>query len=411
MDEEWFWMQLEQKYGQVSLHLKNILRLQSLCRQSLANLTEERIRHIEDDMRSMAECLTEEANAGGTPLREIYGLQFAKNPERFRFLAGEVMCLLDLAQIMRDHSATSFIRPLKKAKACLSQHPEPVANPCTDGLLDNLRRKITLHIRSITSRNDLMEKVHKMDAKVYLTNAGQYKATIICPFCEAKPSKITLSMDVTGSWHIFGFKRHYNTFHLSLPDSMAEPVIKRSKNDTKKESYDLNYEDVEVLEENITVELLTDVSKNEPALNGSDPYSYRRSLEMYNDSVCTEEYVFAKDAQFEAVEFLEGYQEHVEENSTDKPFADIIQMNPSSSDADPYYVENDSFVELHYDSVCTEGVVISEEATVGFVEFVETSQEDTQVEIKFEEVSNDKIYLHPDETSFDPLEGTNPSEN
>lgn len=53
-------------------------------------------------------------------------------------------------------------------------------------------------------------------------------------------------------------------------------------------------------------------------------------------------------------------------------------MNPSSSDADPYYVENDSFVELHYDSVCTEGVVISEEATVGFVEFVETSQEDTQ---------------------------------
>lgn len=132
---------------------------------------------------------------------------------------------------------------------------------------------------------------------------------------------------------------------------------------------------------------------------------------MYNDSVCTEEYVFAKDAQFEAVEFLEGYQEHVEENSTDKPFADIIQMNPSSSDADPYYVENDSFVELHYDSVCTEGVVISEEATVGFVEFVETSQEDTQVEIKFEEVSNDKIYLHPDETSFDPLEGTNPSEN
>ncbi|XP_021708358.1 uncharacterized protein LOC110678945 [Aedes aegypti] len=236
MDEEWFWMQLEQKYGQVSLHLKNILRLQSLCRQSLANLTEERIGHIEHDMRSMAECLTEEANAGGTPLREIYGLQFAKNPERFRFLAGEVMCLLDLAQIMRDHSATSFIRPLKKAKACLSQHPEPVANPCIDRLLDNLRRKITLHIRSLTSRNDLMEKVHKMAAKVYLTNAGQYKATIICPFCEAKPSKITLSMDVTGSWHIFGFKRHYNTFHSSLPDSMAEPVIKRSKNDTKKES-------------------------------------------------------------------------------------------------------------------------------------------------------------------------------
>lgn len=100
---------MEAEYGTINLHIRNILKRQNLCSQSLAQLSAEAITQIEDDMRIMSISLREEAEAGGTPLHEIYGKTYAREPEKFRFLSGEVMCLLDLASIMRKKGIKYFL--------------------------------------------------------------------------------------------------------------------------------------------------------------------------------------------------------------------------------------------------------------------------------------------------------------
>lgn len=94
--------------------MKNICGLQNLCSQSLARLTAESVAAIAVDMREMAPVLKEEALNGGMPLADIYGVRFAKKPEMFKFLEGEIMCLLDLAEIIRAHGIRNFIRQNKK---------------------------------------------------------------------------------------------------------------------------------------------------------------------------------------------------------------------------------------------------------------------------------------------------------
>lgn len=150
MDEVWFWKQLEQKYGHVNIHLKNILQIQNLCRQSLANLTLESIRRIAQDMRDMSDCLREAAAAGGTPMHEIYGLMYSTRPEEFRFLEGEIMCLLDLAQILRDNPIKNFIRPAKVEVArSISYQAETCSTAATNAdSLKHLRNKLFAHYRT-----------------------------------------------------------------------------------------------------------------------------------------------------------------------------------------------------------------------------------------------------------------------
>lgn len=55
----------------------------------------------------------EEASVGGQPLKDIYGRKYASNPENFKFMEGETLCLLDLAGIIQNRGINNF---LKKAK-------------------------------------------------------------------------------------------------------------------------------------------------------------------------------------------------------------------------------------------------------------------------------------------------------
>lgn len=100
---------MEAEYGKINTHIRNILKKQNLCSQSLAQLTTEGIEQIEEDMRNMAESLRKEAAGGGTDLSEIYGSIYASEPEKFKFLKGEILCLLDLANIMRKKGIKYFL--------------------------------------------------------------------------------------------------------------------------------------------------------------------------------------------------------------------------------------------------------------------------------------------------------------
>ena len=56
-----FWNKMEEEYGTINPHIRNILKKQNLCSQSLSQLTVESIRQIEQDMRIMADYLREDA--------------------------------------------------------------------------------------------------------------------------------------------------------------------------------------------------------------------------------------------------------------------------------------------------------------------------------------------------------------
>lgn len=115
---------MEEEYGTINPHIRNILKKQNLCSQSLSQLTVESIRQIEQDMRIMADYLREDASAGGTPLVEFYGPVYAKQPEKFRFLGGEVMCLLDLARIMERKGIKYFIKSKCRTIISIEVHGE-----------------------------------------------------------------------------------------------------------------------------------------------------------------------------------------------------------------------------------------------------------------------------------------------
>lgn len=79
--------------------------------------------------------------------------------------------------------------------------------------------------------------MENMSVTLYV-DSGQYKAVLVCPLCEeyGRKAKISLKMDGTGSWHIYGLTRHCKAFHL-LSDGNTksrevveeEPAFKRWK--------------------------------------------------------------------------------------------------------------------------------------------------------------------------------------
>ncbi|XP_053685836.1 uncharacterized protein LOC128735374 [Sabethes cyaneus] len=126
IDLNFFWITLEEAYGAINSHNKNILRIQNLCSQSLGRLTRENIWIIEEDMRGMAE-----------------------------------------------HSG------------------------------DKIQAYVTCSL---------------------------------CDESKSRQSKISLSMDATGSWHIFAFKRHCETFHIHLPRASKGKRHATTANVTDKDS-------------------------------------------------------------------------------------------------------------------------------------------------------------------------------
>ncbi|XP_065090395.1 uncharacterized protein LOC135711466 [Ochlerotatus camptorhynchus] len=225
-DEAFFWKQLELEHGQINLHIKNILKVQNLCRQSLTNLTRESIGKIAEDMRRMADHYIEAAAEGGDPLLELYGPLYAKQPQKFEFLEGEVLCLLDLAAIIRSRGIKSFLKPRKKqtgsAKTSTSVLVRSVeVDPSGHKLLEKILTYFTSKNISGSFYDNFLEQLQDLTIQVYGNEGDKYRAEVVCPICssEGKRTKISLAMDRTGSWHIFSFTRHCNAVHLGLSQS------------------------------------------------------------------------------------------------------------------------------------------------------------------------------------------------
>lgn len=77
---------------------------------------------IENDMCAMADHLVEKcakSTGNKVPLiRDIYGTRWATKPKEFRFLEGEILCLLGLAEHVKMRGVDSF---LKFTKSHVSQ--------------------------------------------------------------------------------------------------------------------------------------------------------------------------------------------------------------------------------------------------------------------------------------------------
>lgn len=91
----------------------------------------------------MADSLRVEAAAGGTPLCEIYGNVYANQPEKFKFLRGEVMCLLDLANLMQKKGIKYFLNTKSRTAISIELCEEDAEEHSR-----SLYEKIMLHFAS-----------------------------------------------------------------------------------------------------------------------------------------------------------------------------------------------------------------------------------------------------------------------
>lgn len=112
--QEHFWKCIQHEFGEVHTHLQNILRIQSLCNQSLRLLTRESIVAIENDMRTMADYFINKCkNSKGSKepsMRDIYGPRWETKPKEFTFLEGEILCLLGLAEYVQKKGIEGFLK-------------------------------------------------------------------------------------------------------------------------------------------------------------------------------------------------------------------------------------------------------------------------------------------------------------
>ncbi|XP_058826771.1 uncharacterized protein LOC131686793 [Topomyia yanbarensis] len=226
MDEAYFWTQLEAEYGTINLHIRNILKKQNLCSQSLAKLNAATIRGIEMDMQLMAGSLREEAAAGGTPLSEIYGGTYANEPENFKFMNGEVLCLLDLAEVMKIKGIKHFIKRKRSsaATAVSTELDEADAAEQSRRLCDKVMLHFTSQGIEDSSYDEFLEKLKYFKVTIFTDGAGTFRAEALCPICQAdgKSSKLSFSMDKRQNWHIYSFTRHSNTMHYQIPENSQQ---------------------------------------------------------------------------------------------------------------------------------------------------------------------------------------------
>lgn len=232
MDYTFFWKKIQEEYGAISLHLRNILKIQNLCNKSLSNLNRESVKAIAKDMREMAEYLTEAAASGGTPLCDIYGPRWEKNPKDFTFLEGEILCLVELAQVIKSNGIATFLKFSKPQSVVVLPTPplmphrlQKTQDPQYDAFRINIVEQIKHTYNSQNIRDPEYEgflaKLNNLDANLFRCNEGQLRAAIICPVCEydGQETKITLRAPYNplGKWHIYSFARHCDNFHYALP--------------------------------------------------------------------------------------------------------------------------------------------------------------------------------------------------
>lgn len=114
--------------------------MSNLCSQSLGRLTRQEIMLIEKDLRDMAEDVTAKAVDGGPSLESIYG-RYSSRPHEFKFLEGEILCLLDLANLINTHGIKTFIKPSKRT----GSNPQAFRHESATDELEKLKMKISAH--------------------------------------------------------------------------------------------------------------------------------------------------------------------------------------------------------------------------------------------------------------------------
>lgn len=104
-------------------------------------------------MRGMADCLREEALAGGMPLKDIYGRKFASHPENFKFMEGETLCLLDLAGIMNNRGVNHFLKRAKRQNQRQIRNAQPPSDMSNnDGDPSDKDVEMELHARKLQTK-------------------------------------------------------------------------------------------------------------------------------------------------------------------------------------------------------------------------------------------------------------------
>lgn len=239
MDHEYFWKNIQLEFGEIHVHLQNILRIQNLCNRSITRLTRDSIMIIEKNMRDMAGHLSvnwQQDTTGSSSvssLEDIYGPRWKKKPEAFCFLEGEILCLLELADFLQKRGIESFLKYFKQSNS----HSAPsraTAQQIQSLVLDETRSELYVAnliskikgVYSALNTNDpeldrFMEKLDNIEVQWLPTLDNQLRATVVCPVCSSEGSdrRITLKVDAAGRWHIWSFTRHCDTFHYALPRS------------------------------------------------------------------------------------------------------------------------------------------------------------------------------------------------
>uniref|UniRef100_A0A1Q3FXM3 Uncharacterized protein n=1 Tax=Culex tarsalis TaxID=7177 RepID=A0A1Q3FXM3_CULTA len=248
MDEEYFWTQLEADSGPINVHLKNIMKLQSLCSVAMGELSAGLIQAIEQDMRDMCDFLKAEEEAGGTPLVQIYGKRFAAAPQKFKFLAGEIALLLKLASIVKEKGFKSFYRHQGKQKAKPTVPTQVQSNEELDeyvrGAVDKIRAFYQVNDFGKLS-DDILDHLDEMEVNILTRDDGVVLAEVFCPLCRKSGrhhQSVKLALSANNSWKIYSFTRHVTLVHINgaaneTPKSNKRQALAASEVPPKMECY------------------------------------------------------------------------------------------------------------------------------------------------------------------------------
>ncbi|XP_058836020.1 uncharacterized protein LOC131692770 [Topomyia yanbarensis] len=237
MDYDFFWRKIQEDFGDISPHLRNILRIQNLCNKSLTTLSRDSLQAIVHDMRNMADFLSQEASKGGLPLSNIYGARWAKDPKNFTFLEGESLSLVHLAEHLKKRDITNFLKFSRSQSSATaialqpphlspkmqqsSQHPaesteEFKMGPTEMQILGKIQRFYSSQNVHDPEFESFRASLSDLKVRLLPITNGIERAAITCPVCTREGrqcKKITLKRDQHGNWHIYSFTRHCHMLH------------------------------------------------------------------------------------------------------------------------------------------------------------------------------------------------------
>ncbi|XP_001650380.2 uncharacterized protein LOC5566027 [Aedes aegypti] len=233
MDHDVFWKYIQNEFGQVQKHLRNIIELQNLCNHSITYLTREAIMGIQKDMRAMAGHLSATCNRSANPkaltLSDIYGNRWATNPKQFTFMEGEILCLLGLASCVQQRGIESFLKFKNQPHVAVTHNASSIQNIALQKsdtaeshaykLISKIRAFYAMQQISDPKFDKFTRKLEKLEVHSLTITDNEVRASIVCPICamEGNERKINFKMDPYSRWHIFSYKRHCDAFHYEVP--------------------------------------------------------------------------------------------------------------------------------------------------------------------------------------------------